>query len=431
MTCRTGALEATCRQGTAERGVSELRSSVKSEHCCFEDVSHEIVSYKVEQKLFSDCELLRGFRPVECTSLEGLIWWSQVKQSFSACARRIANFQDSEVDAPVSHEFVQSLVAQGPITLLGVRDWPFSEASEGTVRLHIECVAAGTRNADPAANRMRHKLMRILVKEFNKSCLPGPAMAGRNLRDDKEAKMPLNLDNRSALHIALLDESDGSVIGGAVVYIHGPAFGYLPFIAILPERRGQGLGSKFARAIVGVLRHLSVCALILEATVEPATRDQRIIRFWENHVGFVRATDEFFDNQEKLTNTSRNSRISGCAIREMSGVYAFPDGCIMFRGTKQGWKLGDSDVALPVVLHEAAVSCSISAVHDKYPKDSQTSRTRKYNDVGIGSPPGGFSGELSTWPQVPRGGPTLDQTSSDTMNISHSSDEVILLAVLV
>lgn len=395
-----------------ENAADDTMNAIKSELCYFEKSSNEVASFKVEQKLFSDSELLNDSTPVECTSLEEFIWWSQVKQAFPDCARRLVNFQDSGVDAPLSHKFVLSLAAQGPHTLLGVRDWPCSEGGQETVRLHIECVAAGTRNADPAANRIRHKVMRLLLKEFNKSYLPGPAMAGRNLRHDTERKMPLNLDNRSALHIALLDGSDGSVIGAAVLYIHGPAFGYLPFFAISQDHRGQGVGSKFAWALVGVLRHLSVDALVLEASVNPATRDQRVVRFWETKVGFARASDEYFDCQEKLTNISRHSRVSGWAIRAMSGVYGFPDGCIMFRGTKRGWRVGDSDVALPVGLCEAAVSYSISAVHDDIQMDCQTLPTSRGSDAGTTSSPGECSGELSTWSQVPLTCLTL-QTSMD------------------
>jgi hypothetical protein len=41
-------------------------------------------------------------------------------------------------------------------------------------------------------------------------------LAGRNLRDDVDAEMPLNLDNRAALQIALLD-AGGNVVGAAIM----------------------------------------------------------------------------------------------------------------------------------------------------------------------------------------------------------------------
>jgi hypothetical protein len=100
--------------------------------------------------------------------------------------------------------------------------------------------------------------MRLLAKEFSRKYIPGPALAGRNLRADTDAPMPLNLDNRASLQIALLDDAEKQVIGAAVLCVHGPAFGYLPFSAITQAQRGAGLGSSFALALCSELRYLGV-----------------------------------------------------------------------------------------------------------------------------------------------------------------------------
>ena len=101
-------------------------------------------------------------------------------------------------------------------------------------------------------------------------------------------------------------------------------------------------------------------------------------------MGFARATDEDFDMQLKLTNASRHSRVSGRAIRSMSGVFGFQDGCIMFRGTKPGWTLGHTAVALPMLSSNAAVCCSIGAVHEDMCQ------------VDDSQPGSGVSGDLNT-----------------------------------
>jgi ribosomal protein S18 acetylase RimI-like enzyme len=300
-------------------------------------------------------EELRHVGPVECDDVASFIWWSQVKRRYSRV--HLATFQDSKAAAPLSHQLLSDMAVHGPQGLLGVRRWPCEVPGAEPVQLHIECAAAGTRNGCAAANRMRVQLMRLLTKDFSRKYISGPVLGGRNLRDRVHATIPHNLDNRAALQIAFLDESSQQVVGAAIMYIHGPAFGYLPFFAVSPEQRGSGLGSRFAGALCSVLRFLRVQALVVEACVDPATRDDRVVRFWQR-AGLEKCTDEYFDNYEPHTNTQRSQRVSGCAIRGMSGVFAFPDSCIMFRGTAEGWSLGAEE---PVMLPAGFQQCSASA----------------------------------------------------------------------
>jgi GNAT superfamily N-acetyltransferase len=278
-----------------------------------------------------------------------------VKQCFEAV--KLSTFQDPKKAAPLSHQLLASLAHSGPQGLLGVRQWPCEEQEGGqTVSLHIECVAAGTQNGSSAANRMRAQVMRLLTKDFSRKHVGGPVLAGRNLRDHADAEMPLNLDNRAALQIALLD-AGGNVVGAAIMYVHGPAFGYLPFFAVSQAQRGKGLGSSFARALCSVLRWMGVDTLIVEACVNPATRDDKVVGFWRR-AGWEPCTDEHFDNVEELTNTQRSQRVSGAAVRCMAGVYAFTDACLMFRGTAAGWNLaGGPRVVLPAWIQER--NCSV------------------------------------------------------------------------
>jgi GNAT superfamily N-acetyltransferase len=184
-------------------------------------------------------------------------------------------------------------------------------------------------------------------------------LAGRNLRDDADAEMPLNLDNQSALQIALLDDAGGNVVGAAIMCVHGPAFGYLPFFAVSQAQRGKGLGSSFARALCSVLRWMGVDTLIVEVCVDPATCDDKVVRFWRR-AGWEPCTDEYFDNIEKLTNTQRSQRVSGVAVRSMAGVYAFTDACLMFRGTAAEWNLaGGPRVVLPAWIQERQCSVEV------------------------------------------------------------------------
>jgi hypothetical protein len=205
---------------------------------------------------------------IECDDLASFVWWSQVKRPYSSV--QLATFQDWKAAAPLSHQMISDMAVHGPRELLGLRQWPCQVRGGQPVQLHIECVAAGTQNGCTAANRMRAQIMRLLTKEFSRKYISGPVLAGRNLRDDVHATIPHNLNNRAALQIALLDAS-GQVVGAAITYIHGPAFGYLPFFAISPAQRGSGLGSRFAQALRSVLRFLRVQALVVEACVDPTT----------------------------------------------------------------------------------------------------------------------------------------------------------------
>jgi GNAT superfamily N-acetyltransferase len=270
----------------------------------------------------------------------------------------LTTFQDSRVAAPLSHQLLSSLAAHGPQQLLGVRQWPAHEQGGQAVTLHIECVAAGTPNGSKAANKTRGQVMRLLTKDFSRKYIPGPVLAGRNLRGNTDATMPLNLDHRAALQIALMDAAGEKVVGAALMYLHGPAFGYLPFFAVSQAQRGNGLGSRFAQALCSVLRCLRVDTLVVEACVDPATRDDKVVGFWKR-AGLEPCTDEHFDNRERHTNSQRSQRLSGSAIRSMSGVFAFPDACIMFRGTGVGWRLEESPgVALPAGFQE---QCDVGA----------------------------------------------------------------------
>jgi hypothetical protein len=94
-----------------------------------------------------------------------------------------------------------------------------------------------------------------------------------------------------------------------------------------------------------------VDTLVVEACVDPATREDRVVRFWQR-AGLERCSHEYFDNHERQTNKQRSQRVSGRAVRTMSGVFAFPDSCMMFRGTAAGWRLGDARVVLPAGLEQ-------------------------------------------------------------------------------
>ena len=152
-------------------------------------------------------------------------------------------------------------------------------------------------------------------------------------------------DNRNMMQIALLDESGKCIVGAAVLYLQGPAFGYIPYFAISRTHRGQGWGGKFVQALRSVLRHLGVSALLTEAD-----KKAKVQRFWR-HAGLVPCTDEVLDKQKEITTQRRTSRVCGTTFRnDMStSLLATWDTVFMFCGTALGWEPQDSQVAVPTV----------------------------------------------------------------------------------
>lgn len=316
-----------------------------------------------------DLETRGAATPIECISLEVFIYLSQMKRLFPDGMGKLCTFQDSEEVAPHSHEFVRGLAAKGP-ELLGIKQWPCGDRDpdsiqrdlqsgehEESVWLHIECVAAGTNECMAKGTRtqtqvrtMQHSVRRQLTPFFNGKLFPIQAIGGVNGRYNTEASMPLNLDNSCVLAIALLDDAGSNIIGSAVLSIYGPALGYLPFFAVKEPLHGKGWGARFGRSLTAVLRFLGVEVMIVEACADIPTRCERVVRFWEQKVGLERCSDEYFDNQEVQTNESRGIRICGSTVREMTGIFAFPDCCMMFRSTAQGWKVGHSQVP-PLPAH--------------------------------------------------------------------------------
>ena len=227
---------------------------------------------------------------IECVCLKDLVFWSQVKHQSPETVERLTNCQDDEEVAPASHEFVRNLanIAQD---VLGVRQWPCPEEcldsgkhDEPMVWLHIECAAAGTNPDDARPKRMRRNIFKILAPTFSGKLVPGSALTGRDMRSQNfERRPPLNWDNTSMMQVALLDAAGEQVVGAAVMYINGPACGYLPFFAVAKGHRSKGLVSNFVRGLLSILRRVGVNTLIAEACVDPATReDEKVIGFWEH-----------------------------------------------------------------------------------------------------------------------------------------------------
>ena len=187
-------------------------------------------------------------------------------------------------------------------------------------------------------------------------------MSGANNRCKEGKTFPLRLDNRCVLQIALVDKDayhahermGQSVRGAAVVYINGPCLGYLPLFAIAPGHRGAGLGGKFVKAILAVLRRINVDVCIVDATVDLDDDDtfkeeQKVLNFWGNVCGMERCTDETLDKQKEVTALTRHARLSGKSLRETAGNWIFPDTVTFFCGTQKGWVL-DPSSARPLQL---------------------------------------------------------------------------------
>jgi hypothetical protein len=124
-----------------------------------------------------------------------------------------------------------------------------------------------------------------------------------------------------------------------------------------------------------------VDTLIVEARVDPATRDDKVVDFWRR-AGWEPCTDEYFDNSEKFTNTQRSQRVSGAAVGSMAGVYAFTDPCLMFLGTAAGWNLGRGPrVVLPAWIQERHSSIEMTLATES---SGQLASSVAMADVGGG-----------------------------------------------
>jgi GNAT superfamily N-acetyltransferase len=291
---------------------------------------------------------------VEASNLSELVWLSQMRATYPDSVGRLAAFQDREEDAPASWRFVEGLRKHEG--LLGVGQWPRPEdcgPEDEPVWLDIQCTAMGSGQGR-RVKEMRIEVLKLLAAAFHGRMAPGPVVAGQNLRDSTDARIPYNLDNRCALQVALVDKEvydahermGRSVRGAAVVYLNGPAMGYLPLFAVAPQHRGSGLGRRFAKALVAVLRALEVDAMVVEAVVG-LEDDQQVLHFWEDLCGLERCSDEYLDRKEDLTNMTRLARVNGASMRQMSGMWAFIDSCFMFCGTRKGWVL-DTSVVRPL-----------------------------------------------------------------------------------
>ena len=294
----------------------------------------------------------------------------------------LATFQDQALPshsahfAPISHAFVGTLEERSR-GVLGTHTWPCEELPPGmagkqTVRLHIMCKAAGTNvvckanrnNPEDSINRkMRNDIQKMLGKGFPGSRFPSWALEGRNLLSDMFDE-PLNItrrktkegdwnecsnfekwDNSSMLQIALLGDED-EVVGAALLYLNGPGFGYLPYLAVGPKRRGWGL--KFVHGILAVLRHYRVGALLVDSVIDDMERDAgHVPSFWRR-AGLERSSNDIYDDHRAHTEATRHMRINASAFRKTAGKFDFFETVLMFRGTAVGWKLSDTGVQLPV-----------------------------------------------------------------------------------
>ena len=78
-------------------------------------------------------------------------------------------------------------------------------------------------------------------------------------------------------HLELLEGSDavelaidaGRVVGFATAISDGVMSAYIPLLEVLPEYRGQGIGSELIRRLVARLDHLYMLDLSCDADLEP------------------------------------------------------------------------------------------------------------------------------------------------------------------
>lgn len=387
--------------------------------------NEELLRHEVSQGSgpSGSAELLLRVKPpkIEPLCLEDVIFWSQMKRIDPQVVKRLTNYQDNHKFAPVSHEFVRGL-ADRQQDFLGRRQWDcqedgleYGDDGQCSVWLHIECAAAGTNSDRGSPKLMRSKVMQILGAAFNEDLVPKSALRGDDMRSkDCTVHAPLNWDNRSMLQIALLDEAGRHIRGAAIVYLNGPAFGYVPFFAVAEAHRGNGMGSKFARALISVLRCVGVNTLILEACVNPKVLG-KVVRFWEKAAGLERCTDEKEDDQALLTNGARAHRVCGSTIRGSTGVFDFPDGIFMYRGTKRGWKVGHTQVQsamLKATLPETNVRDSVCATPLSHGQgcemgSSQVPCSSTSREIWRSSSPREFdlpSESLAVWPVLGQSG---------------------------
>ena len=89
-----------------------------------------------------------------------------------------------------------------------------------------------------------------------------------------------------------LDDTTGNVIGFINAISDGVLAAFIPLLEVVPEYKGQGIGTELAKRMLDSLSHLYSIDLICDADVQPFYErlDMRrytgmIFRYYENHSG--------------------------------------------------------------------------------------------------------------------------------------------------
>ena len=73
----------------------------------------------------------------------------------------------------------------------------------------------------------------------------------------------------SSFVVLARDDASGAVVGFITAISDGVSCAYIPHLEVLPDYRGQGIGSELVRRMLDRLRHLYMIDLICDTDVQP------------------------------------------------------------------------------------------------------------------------------------------------------------------
>jgi N-acetylglutamate synthase-like GNAT family acetyltransferase len=243
----------------------------------------------------------------------------------------------------MSHSWLKHHVQQLEIgSILCEHRWACGQGEECT--LESFCTAMDDQSAAERAQGRRLEVRDVLTEKLVPRMFPeAMALGVNNLRPGcRPRQSPRKRDHTAALQIRAIG-SEQETIGGAIVYLLGPALAFIHGLAIAQAQAGRGHGRRFAEATFSVLRSVGVACVFPEAC---ACGEGTSVRFWEK-LGFTACTDKVFDDDASRTNLERGSRPSGRVLRTMCGVIHCTGNLCMFRGLADDWSVSDVRIPIP------------------------------------------------------------------------------------
>lgn len=122
--------------------------------------------------------------------------------------------------------------------------------------------------------------------------LAGPFFVG--WPDPPDAAMHLRLLQGSDHLVLAVHEGDGRVVGFVTAITDGVLAAYIPFLEVIPEYRGRGIGSELVRRLLDVIGPIYAVDAVCDPELQPFYR----------HLGLRRGTGVMLRNYERQSGPS-------------------------------------------------------------------------------------------------------------------------------